>query len=80
MKYWEVADKLKETQFQITGITTRDYLERYQIHYGDKKIVVDGIHNGAGIFNDFTIINPNSKAIETELLNILKLLTSRSIT
>ena len=71
MKYWEVAEKLKETQFQITGITTRDYLERYQIQFGEKKLVVDGIHNGAGVFNDFTINNPSNNKVETELLDIL---------
>ncbi|QED36695.1 AAA family ATPase [Antarcticibacterium arcticum] len=71
MKYWEIEEKLKETPFQIIAVNTKDYLERYQINYMNKNIVVDGIHNGAGIFHDFTLKDPVNEDDETELLKNL---------
>lgn len=71
MKYWELAEILKETEFQISAVTSRDYLERYHILYGDEKIVLDGIHNGAGVFNDFTIKESVNEKAKNELLKNL---------
>ena len=49
-KYWEVVEALEETNFEIKNIFSQDYLERYSISNGDETIVVDGHHNGAGVF------------------------------
>ena len=71
MKYWEITDKLEESEFQIKSVISKDYLERYEICYDDKNIIVDGIHNGAGIFHDFTIQSPVNGEGEIELIQIL---------
>ena len=49
-KYWEVVEALEETNFEIKNIFSQDYLERYSIANGDETIVIDGYHNGAGVF------------------------------
>lgn len=49
-KYWEVVEALEETNFEIKNIFSKDYLERYSIANGDETIVIDGCHNGAGVF------------------------------
>ncbi len=71
LKYWEIADKLENTLFQIKNVETNQYLERYIINYEEEEIKADGIHNGAGIFNQFNIQNPTYENYETNLVEIL---------
>jgi len=49
-KYWDVVEALEETNFEIKNIFSQDYMERYYIANGDQTIVIDGYHNGAGVF------------------------------
>jgi len=71
LKYWEITDKLENTPFQVKNVETNQYLERYIINYEEREIKADGIHNGAGIFNQFSIQNPTDENYEADLLEIL---------
>jgi tRNA A37 threonylcarbamoyladenosine biosynthesis protein TsaE len=53
LKYWEIYEKLENTNFQIENIfsPTKGFLERYFIRNDRNEIIqLDGHHNGAGYF------------------------------
>ncbi len=63
--YWDVLENLEDTDFKITDVLSRDYLERYTLSDGETAYVIEGHHNGAGIFTKgFTFVTP----IEDEVL------------
>lgn len=68
--YYEVIDKLKDTEFELNRVDSKDYQEIYYIQNNDHEIRVDVSHNSAGIFKPFKIINGD----EEKLVNLLKIL------
>ncbi len=50
--YWDIVEKLEETNYKIKAILSRDYLERYTLTNGEKEYQIEGNHNGAGVFTN----------------------------
>jgi hypothetical protein len=72
LKYWELQEKLEPTAFQITQVQSLgEYRERYTVHYQDEVIQLDVDHNGAGIFNDFHLLNSQIEGWKGELLTLV---------
>ena len=72
MKYWEISKKLLNTPFKIETVQSfGDFRERYSISYDDEIGKFDVIHNGAGLFNDFSSSNNQKKEWHSELLEVL---------
>jgi hypothetical protein len=70
LKYYELADKIAQSGFIIENLESKDYREIYTIRSEQELIRMDGIHNGAGIFRDFTSDSKSDKAgILLELTN-----------
>ncbi len=62
--YWDILEKLEDTDFKIKEILSRDYLERYTLTDGQKEYEIEGTHNGAGVFTQgfhFTSTIENDK-------------------
>lgn len=74
LKYWEVSEKLNNTNFQIENIFSpvNGFLERYFIKTIENEIIqLDGHHNNAGYFTQaFTAVNNVGKREAIELENI----------
>ncbi len=72
LKYWEISKKLLNTSFKIETVQSfGGYQERYSISYDDEMGKFDVMHNGAGLFNDFSSSNNQKKEWHSELLEIL---------
>ncbi len=52
LKYWEISEKLVDTDFTIIGVESFDYLERYEISDGAQKFKIEASHKGSGHFVD----------------------------
>lgn len=70
LKYWDISDKLENTPFEIHDIFITQYMDRYKVDFKGKIIEVEAYHNAAGIFNEFSILNPTSEGYEKELLKL----------
>jgi hypothetical protein len=58
LKYWEVLDKIENTDFEIVDIESRDYLERYAIKKNEIVFHIEGHHKGSGHFvNQFKVVS-----------------------
>jgi hypothetical protein len=60
LKYWEVLEKLENTEFKISGVESRDYLERYTIQHNDLSFKIEASHKASGHFVDqFKVVSNN---------------------
>ena len=60
LKYWEVQEKLEGLDFQILGIESKEYLERYKIKFQEYEFNIEASHKGSGHFIDtFKVKNYN---------------------
>lgn len=50
LKYFEIEEKLKETEYSISKVITSGYQEQYYISIDDYIIRINSTHNNAGIF------------------------------
>jgi molybdopterin-guanine dinucleotide biosynthesis protein len=59
LKYWEVKEKLEATNYTITKVESKEYLERYTIDdILGEKYILQASHKGSGHFVDqFEVIN-----------------------
>jgi hypothetical protein len=58
LKYWDVLEKIENTDFQIENLESRDYLERYTLKNNDSVFQIEGHHKGSGHFVDqFKVIS-----------------------
>lgn len=72
LKYFEVAEKLLGTPYQITKVESfGDYLERYTIEFNGDEAQFDTIHNLGGIFHDFKTISDTKLDWHSDLLQCL---------
>lgn len=56
--YWELMERLEDTDFKVKDVLSRDYQERYTVSYGDHIIILEGYHKSSGIFeNGFTVVS-----------------------
>lgn len=70
LKYWEIAEKLKDTSFELQKVESLgEYQERYYFRQGNKEFIVDGIHNKAGFFKDFKSIQ--NREYSADLLSVI---------
>lgn len=67
-KYWDVVEALENTNYRIKDVLSRDYLEKYTLSNGIEDVVVEGHHNGAGVFTKgFKVTTNNSIKIQEEV-------------
>jgi len=67
-KYWEIIEKLENTSFKISSITSFDWLERYCLTNEDQIITLEGSYNGAGFFkNGFQVTSICEETIKLEI-------------
>lgn len=72
LKFWELQEKLEPTPFQIAQVQSLgESRERYTVQYQDEIIQLDADHNGAGIFNDFHLLNTQGDGWKQELLSLV---------
>ncbi|PDS22406.1 ATP-dependent DNA helicase [Flavobacterium branchiophilum] len=71
-KYWEIIEKIEDTNFRINTVNSFPWLERYQLMYDeDTLITLDGSYNGAGFFkNGFVVTSACEKSIKLEIETI----------
>lgn len=50
-KYWDILELLEETDYSIKNVLSKDYLERYTIEKNNDITILEGHHNGNGIFD-----------------------------
>lgn len=76
LKYWEIFEKLENTNFQIENVFSpiNGFLERYFIRTGENEIIqLNGYHNSAGYFTQaFKETSKDGNEEATELENIFK--------
>jgi hypothetical protein len=72
LKYWEVLEKIENTDFEIQLVESRDYLERYTLKHNEIVFKIDASHKGSGHFVDqFKVSNDNiDKSLKEEIENI----------
>ncbi len=69
LKYWEVLEKIENTEFKILNIESREYLERYTIAYRDSSFNIEASHKGSGHFVDqFKITSGNIDDVNRALI------------
>jgi len=81
LKYWEVLEKVENTEFKILNIESREYLERYIIAFRDTSLTIEASHKGSGHFVDqFKITSGNIDDVNRALiLNIFNSKISSNI-
>lgn len=74
LRYWEIADKLEQTPYQISKIVSvGEFQERYFFAIGTSELICETYHNMAGIFKDFKALSTVGQ--ETELLELINNVT-----
>lgn len=69
--YWHVANALKATNTLIATVLSREYLERYTLHNANDCIVIEGIHDSAGIFKKgFKVISSTNNELAEKIHHI----------
>lgn len=70
--YWDLLERLEDTDFIIKDVFSRDYQERYTVSYGDHIMILEGYHKSSGIFeNGFTVTSADvGEEIKNEIERI----------
>lgn len=72
LKYWQVAEKLENTEFEILSVVTFGFLEKYTIRKGELLFIIEASHKGSGHFIDLfkvkTIGIPDDVRLEIEAI------------
>ncbi len=79
--YWDIVENMAETNLKVKALLSRDYLERYTISDGENDYVIEGHHNGAGVFTKgFNIVTEiKDEQLKSKITNIFKERTNSNL-
>jgi tRNA A37 threonylcarbamoyladenosine biosynthesis protein TsaE len=67
-KYWEILEKLENTNYIIKSIKSTNWLEKYEIQKGENTIILEGHYNNSGFFkNGFNVVSECDEILKNEI-------------